>query len=298
VSLQPGLDASDTQAGVPDLSADSIRARSRHENFPVALRVLTRDQRRHLLAIYDFARATDELGDTAPGSRTAHLDAWEAGLDSALARGLAHPILCNLAASIRERSLPLEPFRALIEANRQDQRVRCYATFEDLVGYCRLSANPIGELVLHVFDCVTPRRLQLSNQVCTALQLVEHWQDVREDCAAGRIYLPADNRERFGVREADLTRSHPTPRLVALLRFETQRAAAWLAAGTPLVRSLTGRARFAVAGFVAGGRAAIDSLERSGFDVSRGAPPVRKRRFARHLVGLCVQGVVGSGARE
>jgi squalene synthase HpnC len=268
------------------LEALAVRARSREENFPVALRLLGRAERRHLLAIYDFARATDELGDSAAGDRLALLDAWQHDLDGAAIHGGRHPITRNLAPTIRALALPLDPFHALIEANRRDQLITRYETFEQLVAYCRLSANPIGELVLRVFGALTPQRLQWSNDVCTALQLVEHWQDVREDYAAGRIYLPATDLTRFSVREEDFANEHASPALVDLLRFETRRAAAWLDSGAPLVRSLRGRARIAVAGFVGGGRAAIDSLERGNFDVLAETPKVRKSRLVWHGVSM------------
>ena len=155
----------------------------------------------------------------------------------------------------------------MIEANRRDQLVHRYQTFDELVGYCALSANPVGELVLRVFGVLTSERLQMSDKVCTALQLAEHWQDVGEDHAEGRIYLPAEDLRHFEVPEADLAAAKPTPMLKRLMAFQVVRANAMLDEGAPLIRTLQGRLAFAVAAFVAGGRSALRAIERSGYDV-------------------------------
>jgi squalene synthase HpnC len=172
----------------------------------------------------------------------------------------------------------------LIEANRRDQRVSRYATWAELRDYCVLSANPVGRLVLQVFGVATPGRYLASDAVCTALQLVEHCQDVAEDLARGRLYLPAEDLARFGCDERELRAPAASPAARALLRFEVERARGLLDLGTPLVHTLRGRARLAVAGFVAGGRAAADAIERRGFDVLAGAPRPRRRDLLRRLV--------------
>jgi len=192
----------------------------------------------------------------------------------------------TLAPTIRECSLPIEPFHRLIEANRQDQLKHRYATYQELLGYCELSANPVGELVLHVFGAATPERLRCSDAVCTGLQLVEHWQDVAEDFAAGRIYLPSEDLAKFGCRETDLAASAANSALVELLRFELDRARGLLDRGVPLIRSLSGRARLAVCGFVAGGRAAADAIEHASYDVLGGAPRPRRRDFLRRFAAV------------
>src|SRR5262245_46977089 len=180
--------------------ADEIYARAPGENFSVASIVLGRDNRRHLTAIYGYARLVDQIGDAVEGDRVAALDAFEADL-SRVFDGAApvHPVLRRLAPTVRRLDLPRGPFDRLIQANRRDQQVVAYQTFDELVAYCDLSANPVGELVLHVFGAATPDRIALSDSICTALQLAEHWQDVAEDRRAGRIYLPAEDLERFGV---------------------------------------------------------------------------------------------------
>jgi squalene synthase HpnC len=178
----------------------------------------------------------------------------------------------------------MQPFLDLIQANRQDQVVGRYQTFEDLLGYCRLSANPVGRIVLHVFGSFSEGRAELSDSVCTALQLAEHWQDVAEDFRANRIYLPAQDMKEFGCTEDDLSLDSAPPQLRALIAFETQRAAAMLDAGAPLIGALRGTARAAVAGYVAGGRAALAAIAAAGHDVLRGTPVTRKRRLAAELL--------------
>ena len=203
---------------------------AREENFPVALWLLGPRLRRHLLAIYGFARLVDDVGDEVAGDRLALLDQIAHELEEP-----RHPVMRALADTIRECALPREPFLRLIEANWRDQVVTRYESLEELLDYCQLSAAPVGELVLHVFGAATPERIALSDRICNALQIIEHLQDVDEDRARGRVYVgpftgPAQAR--------------------ALLRQ-----------GAPLVAQLRGRARLAVAGFLAGGRVALDGLE-------------------------------------
>ncbi len=256
--------------------------RATGENFPVASRVLPRRWRGHLLALYGFARLVDEVGDAmptdgegrdTPPQRLAALDELERDLDRAY-RGVAEqPLLRRLQPTLRECRLPRGPFVRLIEANRLDQRVSSYETWEQLRGYCELSANPVGELVLGVFGQATPETVSLSDSICTALQLAEHCQDVAEDRDRGRVYLPAEDLRRFGCGSAELSRSHAGAPLRAVLGFEVARARGLLTQGRRLIGRLRGaRERLAVAAFVAGGRAALDAIERAGFDVLAGPP--------------------------
>jgi squalene synthase HpnC len=169
--------------------------------------------------------------------------------------------------TLAQLDLPLEPFRDLIEANRVDQRVTRYETMDDLVGYCQLSAVPVGRLVLLIFGAATPEREALSDQVCIGLQLTEHLQDIAEDAGRGRIYLPARDREAFGVTEDELVAPHASPSLQRLVAVHVNRARQRLAAGRPLVRDLQWQPRIAVAGFVGGGEAALDAIQHAGYDV-------------------------------
>ncbi len=268
-----------------------MRERARAENFPVASRLLPRATRSHLLALYGFARLIDDAGDEAFGDRLALLDRLESDLEQVWRGAVAHhPQIAGLGPTVAACALPIDPFRALIEANRRDQVVHRYETFEDLLGYCALSANPVGELVLRVFGAATPERLRYSEQICSALQLAEHWQDVKEDYGRGRIYLPAADRERFGLRESELGAAAPSAAFRALMAFELSRARQLLDAGAPLVRMLRGRSAFAVATFVAGGRSALDAIERADYDVVGATPRPSAALRAAALVATLLRG--------
>jgi squalene synthase HpnC len=299
-----------TSPAIPD--AREVMGRTAGENFPVATRALSRHDRRHLLAIYGFARLADELGDALVGDRLAALDWLHHEVERAYAGDARHPLLRALAATIAECKLPRAPLLRLIEANRVDQRVARYETWEQLRSYCALSANPVGELLLCVFGRWSPARVTLSDRVCTALQLVEHLQDVREDVRRGRIYLPAEDLARFGCSHEDLTRlveddrgssderaaavSRSNPRaghgeeqlgrLRETIEFEAGRARELLGAGAPLVASIAGRPKLAVAAFVAGGRAALQAIEHARFDVLDGVPRASRPRRLRMLVDV------------
>jgi squalene synthase HpnC len=263
--------------------AAEVMRKAGRENFTVASFLLPRQARRHLLAIYGFARLVDDAGDEAPGDREALLDLLEEDLDRAYDGEPRHPIMRVLAPTVRELGLPREPFQRLLEANRQDQRVSRYSSYEALAGYCELSANPVGRLVLHVFGRATPERVEASDAVCTGLQLAEHWQDVGEDYRRGRVYLPQEDLQRFGVAEEDLGGGRATPEFARLMAFEVDRARRLLDGGIGLVASLRGRQRLSVAGYVAGGRAALDAVERSGFEVL-GEPPRASRGARAHAL--------------
>jgi len=262
-------------------AAEAVMARAGTENFPVASRVLPRRVRSHLLAVYGFARLVDELGDSdqlPPADRLAALDWLEGELDLAFRGEASHPLLVRLQSTVRECALAREPFARLIEANRVDQRVSRYQTWAQLRGYCALSADPAGELVLGVFGVATPARIALSNSICTALQLTEHCQDVAEDLARGRVYLPVEDLRRFACADADLAGDHASGPLRDVLAFEVARARGLLDDGAPLIGQLRGRPRLAVAAFVAGGRAALDAIERARYDVLGGPPRAGRAR--------------------
>jgi squalene synthase HpnC len=285
------------QAGVTAPAAARLRRAERDENFPVALRVLPGRLRARLRAVYDVVRTIDDLGDEGPGSpaeREAALRAFAEDLTAVWDGIPHHPVLRALLPHARGGGLPREPFERLTAANIADQRVTRYRTWDDLLGYCELSAEPIGRLVLAVFEVDAPAgsdRERASDQVCTALQLLEHWQDVGEDRARGRTYLPAEDLAAFGVRDADLDAARAGPALRALVEHETARAVALLDEGSRIVDGLRGWARPAVAGYVAGGRAAADALRRCRYDVLAATPVARRRDVARHLVA----GLVGGG---
>ncbi len=254
------------------IAAGEVMARAGTENFTVASRLLPRRERAHLLAIYGFARLVDELGDTLAGDRIAALDWLEGELDRAFAGAASHPLLVRLQGTIATCALAREPFARLIEANRVDQRVTRYETWEQLRSYCALSADPVGELVLQVFGLATRARVELSDAICTGLQLAEHCQDVAEDHAAGRVYLPLEDLARFDCGVEELAHAHASAPLRAVLAFEVQRARELFAQGLPLLAQVPGRLRLALAGFVGGGRAALGAIERARYDVLAGPP--------------------------
>ncbi|AZS75246.1 squalene synthase HpnC [Streptomyces lydicus] len=274
-----------------------------HENFPVAPFFLPRAWRTDLMAVYGFARLVDDIGDgdLAPGGgdavllgldraqgedRPALLDALEADLHrvfSDRAPGPRHPLLRRLGPTVRRCALTPEPFLALIEANRQDQRVSRYGTYDDLAAYCELSANPVGRLVLGITGTASPERIRRSDAVCTALQIVEHVQDVAEDLGRDRIYLPAEDLKRFGVTEADLAAPSGGASVRALIAYEAERARELLNEGTPLVGSVHGRLKLLLAGFVAGGRAALQAVAAADHDVLPGPPKPTKLSLLREV---------------
>jgi squalene synthase HpnC len=252
-------------SGIP--SAESVYMQAASENFPVAAWFLPADVRAALTAIYGFARLTDDIGDETPGDRLAHLDWLDDEVGRALEGRASHPVVRRIGEVVTARGLSPEPLYDLIEANRRDQVVRRYETFEDLVGYCRLSANPVGRLVLEVFGAASPERIARSNDVCTGLQVVEHLQDVAEDLRQDRIYLPQRDLREEGCDESDLAAPHAGPALRRVVALEAARARQLLYSGAPLAASLSGRARIAVAAFAAGGMAALDAIEAANFDV-------------------------------
>jgi squalene synthase HpnC len=298
-SPRPGIRSAAANEG---MAPQAVAAKAAHENFPVALRMLPRTYREHLMAVYVFARTADDLGDQAPrAERLALLAGLEADL-RALYAGLGDggdppdggiPVqaaVAGLARTVRECGIPMQPFLDLIRANQQDQVVTRYQTFEDLAGYCRLSANPVGRIVLYVFGSYTDERAEQSDYVCTGLQLAEHWQDVAEDLRAGRIYLPLDDMSVHGCGEQDLAARHAGPMVRELMAFEVGRARSLIDAGAPLIDSLRGAARAAVAGYVAGGRAALAAIEAAKYDVMAVTPRPGKARTMAELAMAYVRG--------
>jgi squalene synthase HpnC len=257
-------------------------ARAGGENFPVASRLLGRRTRERLLAIYGFARLTDEIGDEAPGDRSGLLDWLDSQIDGIYAgRTPEHPALRRMAGVALEKGIAAETLHALVRANRIDQERSAYRTFDELMGYCALSANPVGHMVLHVFEAATPDRIELSDAICSGLQITEHLQDVREDLGRGRVYLPQDDLARFGCEQGDLAASPSPERVRALIAFEVERARALFDRGARLIALLGGRPRLAVTAFVAGGRAALDAIERAGYATADEPPrPTAAMRLA------------------
>lgn len=276
-----------------DLDVATLARLERAENFPVAMRVLPRRIRADLRAAYGVARLIDDIGDDparTPAERLASLDAVVAALQTVEAgAGSGIRTIDAIGPTVAAGRLPVAPLLALVEANRLDQTVRRYPTYADLRHYCSLSADPVGRIVLAVFGVRDDRAVALSDSVCTALQILEHCQDVAEDRRDhDRIYLPLEDLDRFGVDEDALDASATSAGLVAAVAMQVDRAEQLLEDGGLLVGMLRGWSRVAVAGYVAGGRATVDAIRRAHHDVLAATPRPRPRDVARHLARLLV----------
>ncbi len=250
-----------------------------YENFPVASFLLPPTLREPVAAIYWFARNADDFadeGDRSPEERHALLAAYQAELD-AIERGepTQHPVFVRLRPVIAAHDLPLQLFRDLLDAFIQDIDTERYADFGELMDYCRRSADSVGRLLLNLFGQATPKNLTRSDAICSALQLINHWQDVGIDAgknANGRIYLPQDDMARFGVREGDVLRRNPDAEFKALLRFQVDRARALMLSGASLGWDLPGRIGLEIRAIVAGGLRILDKIDAVDYDVFTGRP--------------------------
>jgi squalene synthase HpnC len=285
-----GPDRRGAQATLQQARAYCARvARTHYENFTVVSLLLPRRLIRHFHAVYAYCRWSDDLADeTGGGERALELIAWWRGELLQCHDGEpSHPVTIALRESIRRFDIPPEPFLDLLVAFEQDQRVQSYATFDDLLAYCRNSANPVGRLVLYLFESFDEDRARLADEVCTGLQLANFWQDVARDRAIGRVYLPEEDRRRFGYADADLAAGRCTPEFHELMRFEVERARGYFDRGAALVPLLPRRARVDVGLFIAGGRAILDAIERADYDVWSRRPVVTRlakvKLFARAL---------------
>jgi squalene synthase HpnC len=255
----------------------TVARRARTENFPVASLLFPRRLRAHLRAVYGFARLVDILGDEIEGDRLEALDELEREVDACYSGEPTWPVMRVLQPTIREFDLPREPFLRLIEANRMDQRISSYETWDDVKEYCRHSADPVGRLVLGLRRLADDEELvAASDDVCTGLQLVNFLQDVPRDLELGRVYMPQEDVGRFGVRALD----RPSSELRELLEFEAARARALLAAGRTLQVRIGGRVGRAVGLFARGGLAAVAALERADWDVFTQRPRPSRTRLA------------------
>lgn len=255
-------------------------AKGREENFTVISWMLPADIRRHFASLYSFCRMTDDLGDEAEGERLAQLDEWEQRLRACLAGERTEPLFIALGATIDRFDMPAEPFLRLIEANRMDQRMTRFATYASLLHYCSFSATPVGQMVLYVLGYRDGARQELSDATCIALQLANFWQDITVDLGKGRVYLPQEDLQRFGVAESELSSGRASAEFRALMRFEVERAQALFDKGRALERMVDRRSRLDVRLFRLGGEATLHAIEAAGYDVLRARPRVSKQRKA------------------
>ena len=265
-------------------------ATSHYENFSVLTSLTPKPSRPHFAAVYAFCRWSDDLGDeVGDRARSRELLAWwDRQLQAMYAGEASHPILIALADTVKTYEIPIDPFRALISAFAQDQDVLEYPSYEQLHDYCTLSADPVGRLVLYLCNAYSPRNAQLSDLTCTGLQLANFWQDVSRDLDIGRIYLPADDRQRFGLDDQSLRDKRFTNEYRELLRFEVLRARNLLLEGRELLRQLHGRFRLTIDVFNRGGLAILDAIERAEFDTLSHRPQVSKTQ----KIGIMVDGLL------
>jgi len=255
-------------------------ARSHYENFSVATWFLPRTLCQHFCNIYAYCRISDDLGDEVGDATTALalLDQWEAELNACYDGHPKHPVFVALAETVRTFQIPQYEFSDLLRAFRQDQTVTRYDTFDDLLGYCRYSANPVGHLVLYLCGYNDVERQQRSDFTCTALQLANFWQDVSVDYAKGRIYLPLESLRRFRVSEEDIAESRNTPAFIEMMKFEVERARDWFRRGLPLVEKVDRELAIDIELFTRGGQEVLNAIERQGFAVLGRRPVISRRR--------------------
>jgi squalene synthase HpnC len=255
-------------------------ARSHYENFSVATWFLPGRLRQHFCNVYAYCRISDDLGDEVgdTGSALALLNQWEAELNACYDSHPKHPVFVALAETVETFNIPKHEFSDLLRAFRQDQTVTRYEGFDDVLGYCRYSANPVGHLVLHLCGYSDAERQQLSDFTCTALQLANFWQDVSVDYAKGRIYLPIESLRRFGVSEDDIASNRNTQAFREMMKFEVERARRWFHRGLPLVEKVDRELAIDLELFSRGGQEILNSIERQKFAVLGQRPAISKLR--------------------
>jgi squalene synthase HpnC len=256
-------------------------ARSHYENFSVATWFLPRRLRQPFCNVYAYCRISDDLGDEVgdPAASLELLDQWEDELDACYAGNPRHPVFVALAGTVSEFNIPKHEFSDLLTAFRQDQTVTRYQTFDDLLGYCVNSANPVGHLVLYLCGYQDAERQKLSDCTCTALQLANFWQDVSLDYETkGRIYLPLEDLKHFEVAEADLRARRNTAAFCEMMKFEVARARDWFRQGEPLIGTVAKELALDIELFSRGGQEILNAIEHQGYAVLGRRPSISKAR--------------------
>jgi squalene synthase HpnC len=255
-------------------------AHSHYENFSVVTWFLPKHLHQHFYNIYAYCRISDDLGDEVGDKQQSLvlLEEWEAELKQCYSGAPRHPVFVALRDTVHEFDIPQHEFSDLLIAFRQDQTITRFPTFDDVLGYCHYSANPVGHLVLYLCGYRDAERQQLSDCTCTALQLANFWQDVAVDYEKGRIYLPLDSMAKFGVSESDIATRNATPQFRALLKFEVERAREWFARGLPLPKMVGHSLALDIELFSRGGLAILGAIERQDYDVLTSRPVISKPR--------------------
>ena len=255
-------------------------AKTHYENFSVATWFLPSRLRQHFYNVYAYCRISDDLGDEVgdPQQSLELLDQWQTELNACYAGSPKHPVFVAMAETVKQFNIPQHEFSDLLIAFRQDQTVTRFETFDDILAYCRYSANPVGHLVLYLCGYSDAERQQFSDYTCTALQLANFWQDVFVDYGKGRIYLPLEDLRRFGVTGEDIAQRRATPQFLAMMKFEVERARDWFARGLPLVKMVNRELAIDLELFSRGGQEILNAIERQGFDVLGARPEISKAR--------------------
>jgi squalene synthase HpnC len=256
---------------------DFVRAHT--ESYPVASRFVPLELRPHLTALYAFARSADDFADEPEyeGRRTEALDRWEEALHRCSHGEADHPVFVALADTIEKRDLPIPPLDDMLTAFRMDMETKRYATFQALRGYTVRSADPVGRLLLALFGYRDPALVRFADELSTALQLTNFWQDVAADAARDHIYIPAEDLHFFGVTEADVKSLRPNKRMRDLLRFEVARTRALYERGRPLLDQLGNDLRLELTLIWLVGTAILDKIEAADFDVFTQRPTIKRR---------------------
>src|SRR6266567_3624885 len=266
-------------------------AKTHYENFSVASWFLPGKLRQHFYNVYAYCRISDDLGDEVgnPQQSLELLDQWEAELNACYDGSPKHPVFVALAETVKQCGIPKHEFSDLLIAFRQDQTVTRFESFDDVLAYCRYSANPVGHLVLYLCGYSDVERQQLSDFTCTALQLANFWQDVTTDYEKGRIYLPLEDLRRFQVSEEDIASKRNSSQFREMMRFEVQRARDWFDPGFPLVSKVSRELAIDIELFSRGGQEILNAIEKQGFAVLGNRPAISKPRklalVARAAIG-------------
>ncbi|QDT31490.1 squalene synthase HpnC [Thalassoglobus polymorphus] len=264
-------------------------ATSHYENFPVISWAVPKPLRQHFANVYAFCRWADDLGDEIASASDSLrlLEWWQAELENCYRGECVHPVFTALHTTIEQFSIPITPFANLISAFIQDQSVTTYETFSQLEDYCQRSANPVGRIVLHLANCNNTANEAYSDSICTGLQLANFWQDVRRDKLIGRVYLPSEDRQRFGYSEKDLMTEQANDAFRELMAFEVDRTRNYLIAGRPLVGAMPGRLKVDIDLMIRGGLLVLSGIEKVNFNVWKERPIVRKSQlFTAGLLSL------------
>jgi len=269
-------------------------ARSHYENFPVVTWALPKSLHQHFYNVYAFCRWADDLGDEV-GDRQRALELlgwWRDELGACYAGDPRHPVFVALAPTIARFGIPQQPFADLISAFEQDQTITDYDTFDQLRDYCRRSADPVGRIVLYLCERFNEQTALWSDSICTGLQLANFWQDVARDYDMGRVYLPREDRQRFGYGDAELQARTTNSEFLELMEFEVDRARSLLLAGGPLIDAMPGRLQVDIDLFIGGGLAILREIERIQFCVWERRPVVTKTRIGRLFLGAAARGLL------